>query len=346
MVLLNERQRLLAILSLEKVDRAPCVCPMQTATISLMKASGSFWPDAHHDPEKMAILALAANRYAGLESVRVPFETSVDASAFGVPTKDRRLLRQPQVLERRLLGREGFEEVDVPDPRKDGMVPVVLDAIHRIKIGAPHLPIICGIAAPHTLAFELLGQQEADRLIDLDPVLMKATLHKARKWAIDYATAAVEAGADVITLIDPYASGDFLTTEQYREFALPFHRRTCQELERLGIPVILHICGNATSNLALMAETGACGISIDHEVDVRQAKKLLAGKSAVIGNLNPAGAMLRGAPFEVESETRACLEAGVDATSPGCGLALETPLENLRSFVESTRRFGAKVPEG
>jgi MtaA/CmuA family methyltransferase len=226
------------------------------------------------------------------------------------------------------------------------MVPVVLEAIRRLHDAAPNLPVICGIAAPHTLAFELLGQQEADRLMTEDPILLRATLHKAKSWAIVYATAAVESGADVITLIDPYASGDFLTAEQYREFALPFHRRTCQELEKLGIPVILHVCGNATSNLPLMAETGACGISIDHEVDVRLAKRVLSNKSAVIGNVNPNGALLRGAADEVERETRACLEAGVDAASPGCGLALETPLENLKAFVTATKSFGTRKAEG
>jgi MtaA/CmuA family methyltransferase len=343
---MDERQRLLSILRLEKADLVPCICPMQTGTIALMKSCGAFWPEAHHDPVKMATLALAANRFAGLESVRVPFETSVDASAFGAETKDRQLRRQPQVLERRLQGREGFEDVEVPDPKKAGMVPIVLEAIKHLRLKAPNLPIICGIAAPHMLAFELLGQQEAEKIMASDPILLRATLHKAKAWAISYAIAAFEAGADVIALIDPYASGDFLSSQQYAEFAMPFHRKTCFELEKIGIPVILHICGNATPNLTLMAETGACGISIDHEVDVRYAKKVLKGRSALIGNISPLEVLLKAPPAEVELKTKTCIEAGVDAVSPGCGLALETPLENLRAMVDATRHYGQILPEG
>jgi len=343
---MDERQRLLGILRLERVDRVPCICPMQTATLDLMKACGAFWPEAHHDPEKMAALALAANRFAGLESVRVPFETSVDVSAFGVETKDRMLLRRPQVLERRLEGREGFGEVEVPDPHRDGMVPIVLDAIGRVRRQAPGLPVICGMEAPPTLAFELLGHQEAQKLMAEDPILVRATLHKAKAWTISYAIAAAEAGADVVTLVDPLASGDFLTNAQYEEFALPFHRRTCQELEKLGIPVILHVCGDVSSNLPLMAQTGACGISIDHRVDVARAKKAIQGRSALVGNVDPSGVLLRGSQSEVEFAARRCIENGVDAVSPGCGLALETPLENLLALVRATARFGPGEREG
>jgi [methyl-Co(III) methylamine-specific corrinoid protein]:coenzyme M methyltransferase len=343
---MNERERLLRVLKLEEVDRVPCICPMQTGTIDLMKASGAFWPEAHHDPEKMARLALAANRFAGLESVRVPFGTSVDASAFGAETKDRALRRRPQILEKKIKGREGFADVELPDPQKDGMVPVVLKAIKLMKTAAPNLPIICGVVAPHMLAFELLGEQQAARLMTDDPVLFRATLQKAKLWAIAHATAAADAGADVIALIDAYASGDFLGPERYREYALPFHRKVCFELEKLGIPVILHICGNATPNLPLMAETGACGISIDHEVDIREAKRLLARKSAVIGNISPSEVLLRAMPDEIAAKTRECIGAGVDAVSPGCGLVLETPLPNLKAMTEATKRFGVRDPRG
>ena len=42
------------------VDRPPCVCPggmMNMVVAEAMEASGSHWPEAHTDPEKMAALA-------------------------------------------------------------------------------------------------------------------------------------------------------------------------------------------------------------------------------------------------------------------------------------------------
>jgi MtaA/CmuA family methyltransferase len=336
---MNERERLIRILQKEQVDRAPCICPMQTGILGLMQASGSFWPEAHHNPRKMADLALSAHRVAGLESARVPFEMAVDASAFGVQVSDRGLRRQPMVLERRIKSAEDFSEMTVPDPRKDGMVPIVLEAIKELDRRAPNLPVICGIMAPHVLAFELLGEQEALSMMANDPSLLKATLHKAKKFAIEYAEAASEAGADVIAFVDPLASGDFLSYQQYQEFAFPFHRKICDETEKLGIPVILHICGNTTRILPLMAQSGADGISIDSSVDVHFAKGLLSGKSAVIGNVSTTEILLHGTEDKVRACTAECVSKGVDAVAPGCGLVLQTPLNNLRAMVDTTVRL-------
>ena len=336
---MNEKDRLIRILHREEVDRVPCICPMQTGILSLMQASGSFWPEAHHDPKKMADLALAANRVAGLESVRVPFEMAVDASAFGVQISDRGLRRQPMVLERKIKTAQEFAEVDIPDPRKDGMVPIVLEAIKDLRRRAPSLPIICGIMAPHMLAFELLGEQEALNMMANDPALLKATLHKAKKFAIEYAAAASEAGADVISFVDPLASGDFLSYQQYQEFAFPFHRKICDETEKLGIPVILHICGNTTRILPLIAQSGANGISIDSNVDILFAKGQLTGRSAVIGNVSTTDILLHGTEDKVRACTAECIAEGVDAVAPGCGLVLQTPLNNLKAMVDTTVRL-------
>ena len=246
---MNQKERLVGTLHREEVDAVPCMGPMQTGILGLMQASGSFWPEVHRNPRKMADLALAANRFAGLESARVPFETAVDASALGVRISDRGLRRQPMVLERRISTAEGFAEVSVPDPRKDGIVPIVLEAIRDLEKRVPHLPIICGIMAPHMLAFELLGEQVALSMMVNDPSLLKANLRRAQKFGIDYAEAAHDAGADV-AFIDPLASGDFLSCQQYLEFAFPFHRRICDETKKLGIPVILDTCGNTPQDPA------------------------------------------------------------------------------------------------
>ncbi|MDD1756145.1 MAG: MtaA/CmuA family methyltransferase [Methanomassiliicoccales archaeon] len=339
---MSERERLMEVLRLGKVDRPPCVCPMQTGTLDLMKASGAFWPDAHEDPGLMCQLALAAHEVAGLESIRVPFEVSVDASAFGAVTADRKLRRGPTILSNRVPRREDFEAMEVPEPARSGKVPIVLQAIRSLKGKARETPIICGMVSPHMLAFQLIGDQAAMMDMYQDPIFLKAVMHTAKSFAISYAEAASEAGADVITMVDAFASGDFLSPDQYREFAMPYQAKVCKEVEKLGIPLILHICGDTTAILPMMAGTGANGISVDHEVEISYAKTVCHGKAAVLGNICPSTTLLKGSPQEVTSATMRCLEAGTDAVAPGCGLALETPLANLKAMVEATKRFGAK----
>ena len=133
---MDEKEWSVKILRQEGVDRGPCISPMQTGILGLMQAGGSFWPETHHDPKKIADLAPVADRIISLESARVPFEMAIDASAFGVKISDLGLRRQPMVPERRLS-----------------------EAVKELQKRAPNLPIICGIMAPYMLAFELLGER-------------------------------------------------------------------------------------------------------------------------------------------------------------------------------------------
>jgi uroporphyrinogen-III decarboxylase len=117
---MNERERLLSVLAREPVDRVPVVSATQTGTVDLMKASGAFWPEAHGDPRKMYELSLAAHTIAGLEGCRVPFEASVDASAFGAVTSLESERRQPAITGRPISSRELADIVTIPNPRRDG----------------------------------------------------------------------------------------------------------------------------------------------------------------------------------------------------------------------------------
>jgi [methyl-Co(III) methanol-specific corrinoid protein]:coenzyme M methyltransferase len=88
-----------------------------------------------------------------------------------------------------------------------------------------------------------------------------------------------------------------------------------------------------------MAESEADGITIHHLVDMGEANKALAGRSASVGNLGPrALAVLP--PDALSTASRRCLNQGVDILAPSCGLDPSTPLESLRSMAEAARRFG------
>ncbi|MDP7346771.1 MAG: uroporphyrinogen decarboxylase family protein, partial [Phycisphaeraceae bacterium] len=54
---MTPRQRVLAALRREPVDRTPVCNPTSVATVELMDLVGAHFPDANRDPEKMALLA-------------------------------------------------------------------------------------------------------------------------------------------------------------------------------------------------------------------------------------------------------------------------------------------------
>lgn len=333
---MNEKERLLLALERKEVDRTPCASPLQTGTVDLMEACGSFWPLANHDPEAMARLAWAAHEHAGIESVRVPFDITVDATAFGAATGYDGIDRQPAILETALGDPEMFKNMVVPDPYKDGRAPVVLEAVRSLSSrGGP--PVICGIVAPFMLTAQLRGGQVTLMDVVLRPELVKEVLEKAMEWNIAYAHAALEAGADVITMIDATASGDILSPGQYAEFALPYQKMVASSIRSAGGKSILHICGDTSRNLDLMSQARSDGLSVDQCMDLAFVKQQVQGKVAVIGNVDPAITLLFKGPTDVFDEASECIKLGCDVLAPGCGFAPRTPLANMKAMVSAAK---------
>lgn len=331
---MNDKERFLASLKLEEVDRVSAACPLQTATVEMMEASWATWPDAHRDPEKMAALALAANRLAGIESARVPFDLCVEAETVGSQVSEGRLDSQPSI--RRAAFREiaAFEDAVCPDPLADGRMATVVEAVRILAETDDTVPVIAGIVGPFTLAGQVRGVETL--LMDFfdNPDFVKSLLKYSTEVLKTYSKALVENGADAVVIIDPSAGSELLGTAHYGEMALPY----CKELvESLEVPSILHICGDSKPILEMMAETGVNGISLDHLVDVGEAREILGDRTAIIGNINPADTLFLGTPEKVKEESLECIRKGANILAPGCGIPTRTTLKNIKAMVEAAR---------
>ncbi len=142
----------------------------------------------------MARLAKAAHTVAGIESVRVPFDVSVDASAFGGVAGKETMDRQPSILEPTICSPEDLDKAKVPDPTRDGRAPIVLEAIKSLARELSKTPVICGIVSPFMLAVQLRGGQEGIMDVIARPGFLKEVLERATEWDIVYAQAALSAG--------------------------------------------------------------------------------------------------------------------------------------------------------
>jgi [methyl-Co(III) methanol-specific corrinoid protein]:coenzyme M methyltransferase len=329
---MDERERLLAALHLEPVDRVPCACPLQTGTVPLMHASGAFWPEANHDAWKMAALSRAAHDIGLLESVRIPFDVAVEASAFGAVLGNEAVDRQPAVTRPRFRSLADLECFDLPDPRRDGRAPAVLQAVRILSESMPQVPVICGVVMPFNLATLLRGTEAALMDLMVDASLMRELLRVAGEWNGAYLEAVLAEGADVVTMVDSAASGDMVSPEQFAEFALRHDRDAADLVREGGASSVLHICGRIDRHIDHMLTVGADGISVEQSVDLRWARQRTRGRAALIGNVSPTSTLLWGTPEDVRRDAERCLMEGVDVLSPGCGFAPGTPLENMRSL--------------
>jgi MtaA/CmuA family methyltransferase len=185
-------------------------------------------------------------------------------------------------------------------------------------------------------------QQVMVKLLE-DRPLVEAVMERGAEYAVAYASALADAGADMLSGGDSPAG--LIGPRLYREAALPLQRRVIAELKRRhSTPISLHICGNAVPILPDMVASGADVLELDHQVDALTACRSVGPHVAIWGNLDPVAVLARGTPEEVHRAT-ASLISDVSASghqrfviSSGCTLAMETPSANIEAMLDTVRR--------
>ncbi len=266
----------------------------------------------------------------------VLMDLSVEASALGaavryplheIPTVEEPLVRHPEDLLQ-------FQALDI---LKDGRVHVFLETIRLLKRSVD-IPVCGYVIGPFSLTGLLMGATEAAMATLTEPDFLKDVLTFSTRTIQHYAKAQVEAGADVIAVLEPTAA--LLSPAAFDTFSAPY---VTEIVTGVDVPCILHICGDASRLVPAMARTGAQGLSLDYQVDLLAAAEQVPEDVVLIGNLDPAGVVSRGSQDEVAAATEELIRrmAGRQnfVLSSGCDLPPETPLENIRTMVEVARTF-------
>lgn len=330
----SPKRRVFAALMGGKVDRPPVTSLAGcggTVNLDIQKATGISFPEAHRDADKMAKLAIAGSEMTGLENVRVPFDFVIEPEALGCKIKwpDNPAL-VPATLEHIY---QNPEDLKMPDNiLESGRIPILLDAIRilRKEVG-DYLPISSLVLGPFTLAGELMGAAKLMITILKKPENVKKFVEFSTDFIIELAKAEYRAGADIVQVGDPTASGDLISPKMFKEFAKPALIKVADELKGIRL---LHICGNAFPMIKDIIECGFDGISIEEAVDISKVKPI-AGDVKILGNVSSKGHMVMGNPDQVKEETLKALEAGVDLLEPGCGISLPAPLDNVKAMAEA-----------
>jgi len=324
------KSRLLAALKRENTGRPPASVPTQNAIEEVMVESGFLWPMAQQSAKEMAGLAWACHEIAGIESVRVPFDLTVEAEAMGCSVRFGEEPTAPPVATP-LQGNE-MDKLTIPSPYKDGRMPEVLMAIELLKAKThDKIPIIAAISTPFEILASTMHYESIATLMIEDPKFLETLLRTMTEVSVSYGKAAVKAGADIIFLGD--GTSQSIGPLNYKRFSFSYTKELISSLEA---PTILHICGNSTTILPLMAATGASALSLDKPVDISSALKLVGDKVALVGNIAPA-TLLNGGSEEIIRETKDAVNKGVHVVAPGCGILPSTPLNHVKTYVEHVK---------
>jgi len=333
----------MAAIELKEPDYVPVV-PM--ATYITAQLIGIQFSEALYSAEKMAKALIAGYKSAGYDGIYVGWESSFNLMAEAMGCK---LQIQPNsvafVRDQMIKEPSDLDKIKVPDPERDGRLPIHLKATELIKekIGTD-APIFKYVPGPLTLASVLRSPDQL--LMDLirNPDFVYDILKSAFESSKLYGVATVEHGADIAVVGDPIASSSVISPKMFDQFAFSPIKNILKSISDVGGIPSLHICGNTIPILERMVDTGARIIELDYKVDLKLARDMVGESVCIQGNIDPVSILLNGKPSDVERKVRECIEkaakGGGFILSSGDEVPLNAPFENVKAMVSAAKKYG------
>jgi uroporphyrinogen decarboxylase len=203
--------------------------------------------------------------------------------------------------------------------------------------------------APFTLGGMAFGVEKLMRALHKDKAAAHAVLDFAAELCYAYLEPFIDAGVSILSLADPTSSGDLISREQFIEFSLPYLKKVGERVKARGVWLTVHICGKTTNRLDQIPLTGADIMSVDYKDDLADVRRILGGRIAFAGNMNPVAVMLKETPAGVAASCRQAI-AAAGATEgyilmPGCDIPPSTPIENVKAMVDTAHEFSFEQEE-
>ncbi|MFP6592836.1 MAG: uroporphyrinogen decarboxylase family protein, partial [Candidatus Latescibacterota bacterium] len=280
---MTSRQRVLAALNRQPVDRTPVCNPTSVATVELMDLVDAPFPQANRDPELMARLAATGYTELGFDSIMPVFTIIQESSALGCRIQWEQKDNWPTVRMAEPIWKN-LDDIEIPaDLLTHQDTRCVLEAIRILRREyGNEVAVIGKTMGPWSLAYHCFGV-EAFLLMSLDdPDQTKRILDKLKVATIDFGLAQIEAGADALTLPD-HATGDLVSGEYYQRYLRDLH---IEFAERITCPIILHICGHTVDRMEFIAQTGMAAFHFDSKNAPDESIDIVGDRISLVGNIN------------------------------------------------------------
>jgi MtaA/CmuA family methyltransferase len=237
----------------------------------------------------------------------------------------------------------------VVDPERDGRIPVLLEAVHRLAEAVGREVAIRGNAdqAAFSLASLLRGQSlfMMDLATQPDDPAIRDLLDVCHQSHLAVHRALIRAGAHFTSLGDSPAGPDMISPRMFTAFAQPCQERLVRELAAEGIFTVIHVCGNTSAILDRFATYPNCGFELDYKTDAVRAKGTVGAGHVLFGNIDPSAIIASGTPEQVRTATadliRIWKPGGRFILNAGCAIPDCTPSENVHALLDAAHQFGS-----
>ena len=331
---MTPRERVLTLLAGKSVDRPPAM------PITMMWAADVIGAKYHDYATRAGVQVaaqLAAARQFGFDHVSVISDPCCEAADLGAeifyPPDG-----PPAIIEEKALltNTAALNELHVPDQYRPGSRMVNrIDAVRLLRQHAGDTHLVEGwVEGPCAESADLRGLNTLMMDYYDDPDFIHALANFTADVALKFATAQIEAGADVVGV--GAAAASLINRELYDEFVLPYEKRLVDGIHRAGGRVRLHICGRALHLAGSMATLGCEIVDLDTLVDLRAARAAMGDRQVLLGNVHTVNVVKNGTADNVRQALAKCRADAGPAwiAGAGCEVPRCSPVENVRCFSE------------
>ena len=342
---MNSLQRVQTVLAGGIPDRVP-VC-LHNFMLAAREAEVRI-EDYRVNPEAIARTHLLAVEEYGYDCVLVDTDTTLLAEALGARSEC--APNEPgRIVEPAIRSLDEVERLQVVSPERDGRIPALLEAVRIMSKQVGHevairgnadqaaFGLACLVRGIEEFLMELVERADDPRLTQLLEICYQSHLAVHRALA--------KAGAHFTSLGDSLAGPDVTSPRMFDRFARPYEERLVKDLAADGIFVVIHICGDTSRILDMLAQYPPCGFELDYKTDAVKAKATAGKNHVLFGNIDPSGVLAQGSVEQVWEATRKLISlwkpAGRFILNAGCAIPPTTPPENIRALMGAAKEYGA-----
>ncbi len=238
-----------------------------------------------------------------------------------------------------LLTEEDIESLPSPDPRTDGLLPLVLN---RLRLAQPRIEeaghrIRFAVArGPLNIASYLMGTVEFLTMLMMNPGKAERVLNKITQFLKQWLELQRETfpSIDGIFLLDDIIG--FLGEAEFRAFGLPIFK----ELFTTDVTVrFLHNDAQCRTCAPFLPEMNVNLFNMGFDITLNELKVLTGNRVTLLGNIPPRDVLASGSPDDVRRVTSQLIDSLQDRSrvilSCGGGMPPGVTSENVQAFLEA-----------
>jgi len=329
----------------EKIEQTPVWLMRQAGRIlpqyRLLRDRVEGFKELVETPELACEVTLQPVDELGVDAAIIFSDILVVPQAMGLPYQV--FKEKGPIFERTIRTAGDIEDLIIADPEQH--LAYVTDAIKLTKQELNgSIPLIGFAGAPWTImAYMVEGGgsktfSKAKVFLYEQPRLAHQLLEKITASTINYLKAQIKVGADIVQLFDTWAG--ILAPEYYNIFGSFYLEKICNAVSEA--PIIVFAKG-AHHALPQFAQYNCNVIGLDWTANIQEARVIMEGKKSLQGNLDPT--ILLTNKEVIQRETNKMLqtfEQGRYIANLGHGVYPNTPLDNVKYFIETVKNYESK----